>query len=155
MSTTEQKLENARNEKLRAWLDKHNARFAWEHKLKKGEGTGSIECWHVGAGPYATPIYIRRYRGMHAADGSWDIFVPASGSNDIDATLAAADRALALEPQAELEALRELEAKLRAVSKRAEEKSPPRSEWLRGALLLAYFHDLLPLLDKLDKAREK
>lgn len=116
MSTTEQKLENARNEKLRAWLEKHNARFAWEHKLKKGEGTGSIECWHVGSGPYATPIYIRRYRAAHGKDDAgWDIFVPASRSNDIDATLAAADAALALEPQAEAEltALRELEERIR------------------------------------------
>jgi hypothetical protein len=68
---------------LDAWLDKHNARLAWDRKQPNGT---IVACWIIGTGVAITMRYPK---------GGWDIFT-GCGQNEIAATLADAEQRLGL-----------------------------------------------------------
>lgn len=74
---------------VRDWLDRVNARALWEQRVK---GIGLLAAYAVNGRVAIVQTYDRT--------GGFEVFVPASQSGRIDATLAAAEVALGLRDQA-------------------------------------------------------
>lgn len=71
-------------EQLTAWLEKHHARPVCDGEIGNSELTG----YNVNG---------RFIIVMHLPDGGWDLFVQASPTNDISATLKAAEFACGIQ----------------------------------------------------------
>lgn len=75
--------------KLDTWLEERRARLLWKQPVRN---VGHACAYQVGD---AVAIVMTYSAPSHPEMG-WDLFVPASLDTRIDATLAAADRALAV-----------------------------------------------------------
>lgn len=68
---------------LREWLDRRNAVCMWQNS----DAEQSVEGWAIGAAAFIVVVYARHH--------GWDIFTSTS-SNDVDVTLADAEKRLGL-----------------------------------------------------------
>jgi hypothetical protein len=74
---------------LHAWLNKHNARCAWQVAVNSAiPNSGYVECWLIGNKTLIITVSPNR-RG-------WEIFTTASDSNEITSALADIEKRLGL-----------------------------------------------------------
>ena len=77
-----------RNDRLVQWLEHMNARLLWEQRIK---GVGMIACYMANGRVFIVQVFDDT---LGRSEHGWEIYMPPSTGNNIDETLAEAERRL-------------------------------------------------------------